>query len=208
MLYELTPVMGISVSEVAHLEKRGERVVTERLWKTCPERLARPRVVAQSKVATDDVLEESDRLGLDELVDHVAKYGANGEESLVGMTDVGEPGLVEKDLLHDEDRDRLGKLRAGFHDAEAEGDDLGRKEEVYDRVVIILLRAFEKTSQKGVEKERGRGPALTRAPMTPREVRRRYSKGRVLEVVFKKGYKKRGICAVYFGCISRGCTSG
>jgi len=38
---------------------------------------------------------------------------------------------------------------------------------------------------------------LTRAPMTPREVRRRYSKGRVLEVVFKKGYKKRGICAFF-----------
>jgi hypothetical protein len=40
------------------------------------------------------------------------------------------------------------------------------------------------------------GLTLTRAPMTPREVRRRYSKGRVLDVVFKNGYKKRGICAV------------
>lgn len=39
--------------------------------------------------------------------------------------------------------------------------------------------------------------------MTPREVRRRYSKGRVLEVVFKKGYKKRGICAIFNG-FSRG----
>jgi hypothetical protein len=39
--------------------------------------------------------------------------------------------------------------------------------------------------------------------MTPREVRRRYSKGRVLEVVFKKGYKKRGICA-FFDSVSRG----
>ena len=28
---------------------------------------------------------------------------------------------------------------------------------------------------------------FTRAPMTPREVRRRYSKGRDLEVVFRKG---------------------
>jgi hypothetical protein len=31
------------------------------------------------------------------------------------------------------------------------------------------------------------GLTLTRAPMTPREVRRRYSKGRVLEVVLRKG---------------------
>jgi hypothetical protein len=42
--------------------------------------------------------------------------------------------------------------------------------------------------------------------MTPREVRRRYSKGRVLEVVFKKGYKKRGICA-FFSSVSRGAIS-
>ena len=79
-------------------------------------------------------------MGLDELVDHVAKDGTDGEEALVGVTDVGKPGLVEKDLLDDEDRNRLGKLRAGFHDAEAERDDLGRKEEVYHRVVVILLR--------------------------------------------------------------------
>ena len=37
---------------------------------------------------------------------------------------------------------------------------------------------------------------LTRAPMTPREVRRRYSNGRDFEVVFRNGYRKSGICAV------------
>lgn len=36
---------------------------------------------------------------------------------------------------------------------------------------------------------------LTRAPITPREVRRKYSKGRVLDVVLRKGYKKSGIWA-------------
>lgn len=39
------------------------------------------------------------------------------------------------------------------------------------------------------------GSFLTRAPMTPREVRRRYSNGRDFEVVFRKGYRKSGICA-------------
>jgi len=121
------------------LEKRGKGVVTERLWETCPKRLARPRVVAQPKVATDDVFEKSDGLGLDELVDHVAEDGTDGEKAFVSVTDIGEASLVEKDLLHDEDRDRLGKLRAGFHDAEAEGDDLCREEEVYYRVVVVLL---------------------------------------------------------------------
>lgn len=37
---------------------------------------------------------------------------------------------------------------------------------------------------------------LTRAPMTPREVNRRYSNGLDLDVVLRKGYKKSGICAV------------
>ena len=133
--------MSISALEVTHLEKRGEGVVTKRLWETCPKRLARPRVVAQPKVATDDVFEKSDGLGLDELVDHVAEDRTDGEKAFVSVTDIGEAGLVEKDLLHDEDRDRLGKLRAGFHDAEAEGDDLCREEEVYYRIVVILLRA-------------------------------------------------------------------
>jgi len=36
---------------------------------------------------------------------------------------------------------------------------------------------------------------LTRAPITPSEVSRKYSKGRDFEVVFKKGYKNNGICA-------------
>lgn len=36
---------------------------------------------------------------------------------------------------------------------------------------------------------------LTSAPMTPSEVRRRYSKGRDLDVVFRNGYRKRGMWA-------------
>lgn len=38
---------------------------------------------------------------------------------------------------------------------------------------------------------------LTSAPMTPREVSRRYSKGLDLEVVFKNGYKNSGMWAGY-----------
>lgn len=36
---------------------------------------------------------------------------------------------------------------------------------------------------------------LTKAPMTPRDVRRRYSNGLDFDVVFKNGYRNRGICA-------------
>ncbi len=40
---------------------------------------------------------------------------------------------------------------------------------------------------------------LTSAPMTPRDVRRRYSKGRVLEMVLRKGYRNSGMCAAREG---------
>lgn len=44
-------------------------------------------------------------------------------------------------------------------------------------------------------KELEEGSFLTKAPMTPSDVSLRYSKGRDLEVVFKKGYRNNGICA-------------
>ena len=37
---------------------------------------------------------------------------------------------------------------------------------------------------------------LTSAPITPSDVKRRYSKGRDFEVVLRNGYKNSGICAV------------
>lgn len=37
---------------------------------------------------------------------------------------------------------------------------------------------------------------FTRAPITPRDVSLKYSKGRPLLTVFKNGYKKRGMCAL------------
>ena len=36
---------------------------------------------------------------------------------------------------------------------------------------------------------------LTKAPMTPRDVSLRYSKGLDFDVVFRNGYRNRGICA-------------
>ena len=44
---------------------------------------------------------------------------------------------------------------------------------------------------------------FTRAPMTPREVKRRYSNGRDFEVVFRNGYKNNGICAANIANISK-----
>jgi hypothetical protein len=95
--------------------------------------------ITQTEVTTDDVLEQTDGLLLDQLVDHVAKHGADGVEALVRLADVCQAGVVEKDLLDDEDGDGLAQLRARLHDAEAQGDDLGCEQEVYDCVVVVLL---------------------------------------------------------------------
>lgn len=110
MMFRLNDHRGECVPWITHLEKCSERIVAEGLWEACPKRLAGPWVVTQPKVATNDVFEESDRLRLDKLVDHVAKDGADGEEALVGVTDVREPSLVEENLLHDKNCNRLGEF--------------------------------------------------------------------------------------------------
>ena len=57
--------------------------------------------------AAHDVLQEAHRLLLDKLGDHVAEDGPDGVESLVRLANVRQARVVEQDLLHDEDGDRL-----------------------------------------------------------------------------------------------------
>ena len=90
------------------------------------------------KKATDDVLEQTDRLLFDELRDHVAEDRSHRVESLVGGADVREPHVVEENLLHDKDGNRLAQLGASFHDPKAQRDDLRRQEEIDDLGGIIL----------------------------------------------------------------------
>ena len=85
------------------------------------------------------MFEQPHSLRLHELGDHVAQHGADSVEPLIGVADVRQASLIEQDLLHDKDGDCLGELGARLHDAQAEGYDLGREEEVDNGVVIILL---------------------------------------------------------------------
>lgn len=78
------------------------------------------------------MLQESRRLLLDELRHHVAEDRSHGVEALVCRTDVVETVIVEKNLLHNKDGHSLAQLRSRLHDAQAERDDLGRKQEVDD----------------------------------------------------------------------------
>ena len=59
-----------------------------------------------------------------------------------------------------------------------------------DGSVVVLLKGRGQLRLRG---EASEAHTFTKAPITPREVRRKYSNGLVLEVVLRKGYKKRGI---------------
>lgn len=71
------------------------------------------------------MLQQSNSLRIDQIVDHRAQDGTDGVEAFVCLTDVCQPEIVEQNLLHDEDGDCFGELRSGLHDAETERDDFG-----------------------------------------------------------------------------------
>ena len=85
------------------------------------------------------MLEQSHCLTFDKLIHHVTQHRPDCVEPLVSLADVCEAEIVEQNLLDDEDGHRFGELRAGLHNPETEGADLGREEEVDDVRVVILL---------------------------------------------------------------------
>ena len=48
---------------------------------------------------------------------------------------------------------------------------------------------------------------FTSAPITPSDVKRKYSKGRVLETVFRNGYRNSGMCAFRKSARVSGCDA-
>lgn len=101
--------------------------------------------------APDDVLQESDRLLVDQLSDHVAKDGANSVETLVSLTDVLKTHVVEQDLLNDENGDGFAKLGTSLHNAKTERDDLGGEKEVDDLRGIVLDKSADDTKRGKAE---------------------------------------------------------
>lgn len=84
------------------------------------------------------MLEKTDGLLLDKLIDHVAEHCAHCIEALVCLTDIGKADVVEQDLLHNEDSNSLTKLRACLHNTKAERDDLGCEEKVDHLGGVVL----------------------------------------------------------------------
>jgi hypothetical protein len=85
------------------------------------------------------VLQQPNGLRFHQLVHHVTQYRPHSVEPLICVTDIRQACLVQKDLLNDEDRNRLGELRAGLHNSQTERDYLRREKEVdHSRVVVLL----------------------------------------------------------------------
>ena len=55
------------------------------------------------------------------------------------------------------------------------------------KFITAVSSTWERRQRRGAAPERARLQTFTRAPMTPRLVSRRYSKGRVLETVLRNG---------------------
>lgn len=85
------------------------------------------------------MLQQTNSLRLDKLINHIAENGTHGIKSLVGVADIRQASLVQQDLLNDEDGDGFREFRPCLHDAEAKGYNFRGEKEVDDGVVVVLL---------------------------------------------------------------------
>merc|ERR1719341_1855164 len=147
------------------LQAGSKCFILQLIRQTLAERLTCPRVVRESQVAANNVLEQPLAGLLGQLDHHLAQDHGHVGEPVVSLADVVQTSLIQEDLLEDEGGHGLAQLRSRLHNPQQRG------------IISVVSRKLI-TSCSSV---------LTRAPMTPREVRRRYSKGLVLETVWRKG---------------------
>lgn len=98
------------------------------------------------------MLEQTSRLLLHQLGDHVAKHCTHSIETLVRGADVVETVVVQQDLLDDKDGNGLGQLGACLHNSQTEGDNFGSQEKVDDLGRVVLNQGADdsKTSKAKV----------------------------------------------------------
>jgi hypothetical protein len=97
------------------------------------------------------VLEQSDSLLFHQLIDHVAEDRTDSIKALIGLADVSETNVVQKDLLHNENGHGLAELRSCLHNAQAKRDDLSSQQEVDDFGGIVLDKGTDDTQRSETE---------------------------------------------------------
>jgi hypothetical protein len=65
------------------------------------------------------MLQQTHRLLVNQLSNHITEYGTDGVEALVSLADVLQAHVIKQDLLNDEDSNGLAELRSSLHDTEA-----------------------------------------------------------------------------------------
>ncbi len=128
------PALGARVV----LQTLCERVVLELIGQTGLEGFFGARVIAQTQVASHDMLEETRRRLLGQIEHHEAEDLGDVREALVGLADVGEARVVGEYLLQDECGHRFGQLAAVLHDFQAQRNDFGAEQE-RNHVLLVGL---------------------------------------------------------------------
>lgn len=85
---------------------------TRHFWKRKKKALLLPGVVREAEVAFNDVFEESDGKGVNELEDHVAEDRTNRIESLVCLADICQSCFIQQNPLHNKNRNLLRENQA------------------------------------------------------------------------------------------------
>lgn len=101
--------------------------------------------------ATNDMLQESGGLLLDQLRHHVAQDGADGIEPLIRGTDVVESMVIKKNLLYNENGHGLAQLGTRLHDSQAQWDNLRGQEKV-DHIRRVILDERSDDTKRGETK--------------------------------------------------------
>lgn len=128
-----TPFCRVIISQYTR-----ERRIAQRLRQNAFQGMARASIVAQAQVAPHHMLEQPRCRFFYKLAYHVREHRRHRVEPLVRLANVVEPSIVHQDLLHDENGNGLGQLRARLHNAQAQRDDFGLQQEVnyVDGVVL------------------------------------------------------------------------
>jgi len=90
------------------------------------------------KEAPNDMLEQTSRLLLHELGDHIAEHRTHGVETLVRSADIIETVVVQQYLLNNKDGNGLRQLRARLHNPQTKGNDLSGQEKVDDLGRVVF----------------------------------------------------------------------
>lgn len=82
-----------------------------------------PRIISETKIATNHVFKNTKGLCFNQLKNHVVEYGADGIKAFICLTNVGEAQIIQQNFLYDKDGHSFGDFCARFHDAQTKRDD-------------------------------------------------------------------------------------